>query len=130
MLNILNLQQKIDWHENAAYNGGKSANERYMTEVFEVDKGMAARSKEPMKRLVSDNFGIAEAIRDSVTKARNKWTKIIIGTGIAIAAIGTAAYTYLKRQDKKAAKAEETDSNQTTTTATKKEDKPKLDKAA
>lgn len=124
------LQQKIDWHENAAYNGGKSANERYMTEVFEVDKGMAARSKEPMKRLVSDNFGIAEAIRDSVSKARNKWTKIIIGAGIAIAAIGTAAYAYLKRQDKKAAKAEETDSNQTTTTATKKEDKPKLDKAA
>lgn len=122
------LQQKIDWHENAAYNGGKSANERYMTEVFEVDKGAAFHNKAKMGRLLGDKFGIADAIKEGASKARTKWTKIIIGTGIGIAAIGTAAYAYLKR-NKNADKTEE-NTNSQTTTDTKKEDKPKLDKAA
>lgn len=92
------ITQKIDWHQNAAYNEGKSANERYMTEVFEVDKGLEGRNFEKLKRLVGE-FGTA--IEDGAKKLRNKWTKTIIGTGIAIAAIGTAAYTYMKRDDKK-----------------------------
>lgn len=92
------ITQKIDWHQNAAYNEGKSANERYMTEVFEVDKGLEGRNFEKLKRLVG-KFGTA--IEDGAKKLRNKWTKTIIGTGIAIAAIGTAAYTYMKRDDKK-----------------------------
>lgn len=92
------ITQKIDWHENAAYNGGKTANERYMTEVFEVDKGLEGRNFEKLKRLVGE-FGTA--IEDGAKKLRNKWTKTIIGTGIAIAAIGTAAYAYMKRDDKK-----------------------------
>ena len=120
------LQQKIDWHENAAYNNGKTANERYMTEVFEVDKGFAARNKSKLNRLVGDKFGIADAIKDSASKVRTKWTKIIIGTGIGIAALGTAAYAYLKR-DKKATKSEE---NTNTAQSVANTDKPKLDKAA
>lgn len=92
------ITQKIDWHQNAAYNEGKSANERYMTEVFEVDKGLEGRNFEKLKRLVGE-FGTA--IEDGAKKLRNKWTKTIIGTGIAIAAIGTAAYAYMKRDDKK-----------------------------
>lgn len=92
------ISQKIDWHQNAAYNEGKSANERYMTEVFEVDKGLEGRNFEKLKRLVGE-FGTA--IEDGAKKLRNKWTKTIIGTGIAIAAIGTAAYAYMKRDDKK-----------------------------
>lgn len=122
------LQQKIDWHENSAYNGGKTANERYMTEVFEVDKGIAARSNKKMSRMLGNKFGIADALKESASKARTKWTRIIIGTGIGIAAIGTAAYAYLKR-DKKADKTAENTAPQTTTD-TKKEDKPKLDTAA
>lgn len=95
------LNQKIDWHNNNAYNGGKSANERYMTEVFEVDKGMNARNFEKLKRLVGDKFGIADALKDGAQKARNRWTRILIGTGIGIAAAGTAAYVYLKDKNKK-----------------------------
>lgn len=91
------ITQKIDWHENASYNGGKTANERYMTEVFEVDKGIEGRNFEKLKRLVGE-FGIA--VEDGAKKLRNKWTKTIIGTGIAIAALGTAAYAYMKRDDK------------------------------
>ena len=123
------LQQKIDWHENAEYNGGKTANERYMTEVFEVQQGMAGRNKSKMGRMVGDKFGIAEALKDRASKIRNKWTKIIIGAGIGIAAVGTAAYAYMKR-GKKNQKAAENTNNETTPAANNTADKPKLDKAA
>lgn len=106
------ITQKIDWHENAAYNGGKTANERYMTEVFEVDKGIEGRNFEKLKRLVGE-FGTA--IEDGAKKLRNKWTKTIIGTGIAIAAIGTAAYAYMKRDDKKIQANTQTPQTSTTT---------------
>ena len=91
------ITQKIDWHENASYNGGKTANERYMTEVFEIDKGMEGRNFEKLKRLVGE-FGIA--VEDGAKKLRNKWTKTIIGAGVAVAAFGTVAYAYMKRDDK------------------------------
>lgn len=91
------ITQKIDWHENASYNGGKTANERYMTEVFEIDKGMEGRNFEKLKRLVGE-FGIA--VEDGAKKLRNKWTKTIIGAGVAVAALGTVAYAYMKRDDK------------------------------
>lgn len=106
------ITQKIDWHENAAYNGGKTANERYMTEVFEVDKGIEGRNFEKLKRLVGE-FGTA--VEDGAKKLRNKWTKTIIGTGIAIAAIGTAAYAYMKRDDKKIQANTQTPQTSTTT---------------
>ena len=94
------ISQKMDWHENSAYNGGKSANKRYMTEVFEVDKGFAARSTERMKRLVSGEFGIADRLSEGARQLRNKWTKMIIFTGLGIAALGTAACMYLKKNKK------------------------------
>lgn len=106
------ITQKIDWHENAAYNGGKTANERYMTEVFEVDKGIEGRNFEKLKRLVGE-FGTA--VEDGAKKLRNKWTKTIIGTGIAIAAIGTVAYAYMKRDDKKIQANTQTPQTSTTT---------------
>lgn len=106
------ITQKIDWHQNAAYNEGKSANERYMTEVFEVDKGLEGRNFEKLKRLVGE-FGTA--VEDGAKKLRNKWTKTIIGTGIAIAAIGTAAYAYMKRDDKKIQANTQTPQTSTTT---------------
>ncbi len=120
------LQQKIDWHENNAYNGGKSANERYMTEVFEVDKGMNSRNIDKLRRLVGDKFGMA--VEDSAKKIRNKWTKIIIGTGIGVAALGTAAYAYMKRNDKKDDASENPAPTQIPVNTT--ELKPKIDKIA
>ena len=106
------ITQKIDWHENASYNGGKTANERYMTEVFEIDKGMEGRNFEKLKRLVGE-FGIA--VEDGAKKLRNKWTKTIIGAGITVAALGTAAYAYMKRDDKKAQLNTQTPQTSTTT---------------
>ena len=82
-----------------------------------------------MGRMVGDKFGIAEALKDRASKIRNKWTKIIIGAGIGIAAVGTAAYAYMKR-GKKNQKAAENTNNETTPAANNTADKPKLDKAA
>ncbi len=110
------ITQKIDWHENASYNGGKTANERYMTEVFEIDKGMEGRNFEKLKRLVGE-FGIA--VEDGAKKLRNKWTKTIIGAGITVAALGTAAYAYMKRDDKKAQLNTQIPQTSTTTTINK-----------
>ena len=100
-----------------------------MTEVFEVDKGMAARNRSKMGRMVGEKFGIADALKEGASKIRNKWTKIIIGAGIGIAAVGTAAYAYMKRGKKSDKQAENTNTTQQpaeNNTA----DKPKLDKAA
>lgn len=83
-----------------------------MTEVFEVDKGIEGRNFEKLKRLVGE-FGTA--VEDGAKKLRNKWTKTIIGTGIAIAAIGTAAYAYMKRDDKKTQANTQTPQTSTTT---------------
>ena len=102
------LNQKIDWHENDAYNGGKSANKRYMTEVFDIPAGMEGRNKNPLNRLVGDKFGIADPLLENASKVKNKWTNIIIGTGVAIAAVGTAAYVYLKNKNAKMQKATDT----------------------
>lgn len=123
------LQQKMDWHENAAYNGGKTANERYMTEVFEVDKGINNRNVGKLKRFVGD-FGTA--VEDGAKHLRNKWTKTIIGAGIAIAAVGTAAYAYMKRDNKKDNKAATSTQQpaQTTSAATQPASKPNVDKVA
>ena len=94
------IQQKIDWHENSAYNGGKSANELYMTEVFERNKGEASRNTERLNRLVGERFGFADALQESINKVRSKWSKAIIFTGLGIAALGSAAYVYLRQQAK------------------------------
>ena len=93
------ISQKIDWHENAAYNGGKPANDRYMTEVYDVAGGIAKRNQERLNRLVGDRYGIADVLTENAQKIRNKWTGFIIFTGLAIAALGTAAYVRIKRKN-------------------------------
>ena len=75
-----------------------------MTEIFEVDKGFAARNKDKMNRLVGKDFGIADGIVDVAKKLRNKWTKTVIGIGVAIAAVGTGAYVFVKRNHGKLSK--------------------------
>ena len=69
-----------------------------MTEIFEIDKGMEARNFDKLKRIVGE-FGTA--VEDGAKQLRNKWTKTLIGTGIAVAALGTAAYTYMNKNNKK-----------------------------
>lgn len=39
-------------------------------------------------------------MKDNSQIARNKWTRTLIGSGVAIAVLGTATYAYLKRTKK------------------------------
>ena len=95
------ITQKIDWHENADYNGGKSANERYLgEELFNISGGVESRQHFSLKRLVS-KYGQADALVEDAKKAKDKWTKTIIAIGIGVAAIGTATYLYINKKNKK-----------------------------
>lgn len=69
---------EIDWHNNNAFNEGKSANEKYLGEAFGLDKDLKfnqARDNKPLKNLkgkfkevVAD---IKEAAKDAVDKAKD-----------------------------------------------------------
>ena len=99
-------RDKMDWHQNADYNGGKTANERYMNEIFERNQGMKARSKNPMKRLVGE-FGVAtekiviraESTLSSATSSRIG--KMIAFGALGVIAIGTGGYYFFKRRQTK-----------------------------
>ena len=115
-----NIEEKLDWHNNDEFNGGKSANKSYRNDIWHIDEGWEARAKTPMKRLVGASAedmqrGLkkaTETIKDEATKAsdnvkkvansQNKWIKTALGAGVAIAALGTAAYVYVKKHRKKA----------------------------
>ena len=135
------LKQKIDWHENAEYNLGKSANERYMIEVFETNKEISTRNCGKLERLVGE-LGVAgekaktaiketaknvqKAAEQTVEKTKNKWVKTAVGIAAAFVAIGTGAYMYIKKHKDKTK-----DQQQTATETNKKEDTAtKIDKAA
>lgn len=101
-----NIEEHCDWHNNGEYNGGKPANKVYRNGIWHIDEGFEARSKSPLKRLVGATLEDAKQTVETVAKrtvegvqqVRNKWTKTIIFAGIGIAALGTAAYAYLRRQ--------------------------------
>lgn len=115
-----NIEEKLDWHNNAEFNGGKSANKSYKEDIWHVSEGWSARNKGKMRRLVGADLtqmtekaqevvqtAVAAAeetaestAKDASQKVRNKWTKTIIGSGIAIAALGTGAYMYVKHRAK------------------------------
>lgn len=115
-----NIEEHLDWHNNAEFNGGKSANQSYKNDIWHIDEEWEARNKSPMRRLVGADLSEAtgkisetvkevateveetakSAVKDSSKKIRNKWTKTMIGTGVAIAALGTVAYAYMKHSNK------------------------------
>ena len=75
-----------------------------MKEVFETDKGIQARNRNPLRRLVGERFGIADAVaaatQESTHKLRNRWVNGMLIAGACIVAIGTAGYMYVKRDKK------------------------------
>ncbi len=115
-------QSKFDWHNNNALNNGRSTLQLYMEDAFEIDKGWEGRNKNPLTRLVGEFNGkiqdmkrvviekvsdVQEAAKDTVEtiidgskKVRNRWLRIVIGGGVALAAIGTGSYLYWKNKNK------------------------------
>jgi len=51
------IEEKIDWHENSEYNHGKSANRRYLDDIFGVNEPIDKRNHKPLKRVMG-KFGV------------------------------------------------------------------------
>ncbi len=118
-----NIEEKFDWHNNDEFNGGQSANKMYRNGIWHIDEGWDAREKSPMKRLVGATAeDMRTVVKDTVEQAvettaenlkntketsqnvkkgiknvKNRWVKIAFGAGAAAAALGTAAYVYVKK---------------------------------
>lgn len=90
-----NIEELVDWHNNNEYNHGKSANMRYMEDIFEYDKPITSRNMGPLQR-VTGKFGeyreCAEEILGTVAKTRPM--KLIYGIvgGVAVLTGGYLLY--------------------------------------
>ena len=99
-------RDKMDWHQNTDYNNGKTANERYMNEVFERNKGIEARNKNPMKRFVG-KFGTAtekiviQAEEAAQSASTSKVGKIVAFSILGAAAIASGGYYFFQKRQKK-----------------------------
>ena len=57
---------EFDWHNNQMLNKGRSTLQLYTEDGFEIQKGMEARSKKPMRRLVGQFAGKFEELKRNV----------------------------------------------------------------
>ncbi len=96
-----NIEELIDWHNNAEYNFGKSANRRYLDFIYEVDKGWEARNKSTLQRVLG-KFGEfredAEVILGKT--AKNKPLKVAF-TILGILAVATGGFCIVKDRKEK-----------------------------
>ena len=93
-----NIEEKIDWHNNAEYNGGKSANRAYLEDILETHKSWDERPKNPLKR-VAGEFGQFKEKAEDIFKvtAKNRTMKIVL-TVLGVVAVGSGAYYLYKKQ--------------------------------
>lgn len=87
-----NIEEKVDWHENKAYNHGMSANRRYLDVIFGSEQGWGARFKGKMKRLVGEFGLLPEKLENMVSITRSTPTRVILYTAIGVVAAGSAIY--------------------------------------
>ena len=103
-----NIEELVDWHNNNEYNHGKSANMRYMEDIFEYDKPITSRNMGPLQR-ITGKFGeyreCAEEILGSAAKTRPM--KLIYGIvgGVAVLTGGYLLYRNSHKADRKLDKA-------------------------
>ncbi len=108
-----------DWHNNGKLNGGKSANRMYIEDIWRITEGWGGRDKTPMRRLMGQSIEAikaaaenapetvseaAEQLASEAQKVGSRWTKVVIGTGVALATVGGISYGLL-RSGKSAANA-------------------------
>ena len=82
-----NIEEKVDWHNNAEYNNGKSANKVYMETIFESDKPITNRYQGPMRRVMGalgEYRECAEEIIGSTAKTRPMKLIFAIVGGVAV----------------------------------------------
>lgn len=101
-----NIEEKIDWHENAKYNHGKSANRRYLEDILEVDKGWEARNKGKLKRITGKFGEYKDNIEELMHQTKSKPVKIILSVVLGALAVGSGVYIYLNNKNGKKQTAE------------------------
>jgi len=90
-----NLEEKVDWHNNSAYNNGKSANRRYIDEIFESSKGWGARFKGTMNKLVGSWGEAKDELESAVKNTKSRPARVVLGLALALFAIGSGIYGYI-----------------------------------
>lgn len=90
-----NIEEKVDWHDNRAYNEGKSANKRYLNDIFESDKGWNARFKGRMNTLVGSWGEVKDGLESAVRNTKSRPARAVLGFALALFAIGSGIYMYI-----------------------------------
>lgn len=90
-----NIEEKVDWHNNAEYNRGMSANKRYLDVIFESDKGWGARFKGKMNALVGSWGEMKDNLESAVKNTKSRPAKIALYLAIGMLAAGSAVYMYV-----------------------------------
>lgn len=96
-----NLEEKVDWHNNAEYNHGMSANRRYIDAIFESEKGWGARFKGKMKSLVGSWGEFQDNLEAAAKTTKSRPAKIALGLAVGALAVGSAVYLYILNRSKK-----------------------------
>lgn len=87
-----NIEEKVDWHDNNAYNRGMSANRRYVDEIFISEQGWGARFKGQMKRLVGEFGLLPEKLETMTGQTKLASARIALYAAIGVFAVGSAIY--------------------------------------
>lgn len=87
-----NIEELVDWHNNAEYNHGKSANKCYLEDILETNKPWDERPKSPLKRVVGE-FGTYREKAEDILKiaAKSRPMKVILSI-IGAVAVGSGIY--------------------------------------
>ena len=94
------IEEKIDWHENAEFNMGKSANRRYLDDIFEVTEPVEKRNQNPMKRIMGAFGEFKDEVEQLIEKSgKSKLSKVLIGV-IGGLSLLTGVYFIVKQQNK------------------------------
>lgn len=96
-----NIEEKIDWHNNNEYNGGKSANRMYIEDVFEIDKGWENRNKAPLRRIVGKLGEFREEVESLMKRSNSRSVKRILAVVVGGVAIASGIYMYLSKSGAK-----------------------------
>ncbi len=93
------LLEETDWHNNSRYNGGKSANQRYFNEVFNISDNyriISERNELPLKNLKGD-FNVVNSIGKNMRKKIIGNNRIIaLSIGLFSVLAGIAGYLEYK----------------------------------
>lgn len=125
-----NIEELVDWHNNAEYNHGKSANRIYLDDILETDKGWEARKKTPMQRLLGQ-FGEFREDAEEVLGPAAKNSKpikaiLLVVGGLAVLSGGYYIWKKSRGVNKQSVQTAQAQSQDPKT----QENQPKIDKAA